>query len=194
MELSHKGTKQALRAQNEEVLSPHEEGLKKVAIASMSRVPKFNTFRMKGVVQGQRATMLIDGGASHNFIDVAMVERRCIPTVDFEGYLVEVAGGRMMACDIYIPHMSFTLGRYTLTHDFYVVDILDTNIILGVQWLITLGPITTNYKTMEMSFTTEEGRRVTLKGMTGESPRIGKCMPYLGVQRWPTQLNALLWR
>jgi hypothetical protein len=37
-----------------EVPTPHEEGLKKVTIASMSGVPKFNTFRMKGVVQGQK--------------------------------------------------------------------------------------------------------------------------------------------
>ena len=76
--------------------------------------------------------MLIDGGASHNFIDMAMVERRHIPTVDFAGFLVEVAGGRTMTCDRYIPQMSLNLGRYTLTKDFYVVDIPNTNIILGV--------------------------------------------------------------
>jgi hypothetical protein len=51
-------------------------------------------------------------------------------------------------------------------------------VILGVQWLRTLGPITTNYKTMEMSFNSEEGNRVTLKGMTKNSPRevSTKCM------------------
>jgi hypothetical protein len=107
--------------------------------------------------------MLIDGGASHNFIDIAMVERRHLPTVEFEGFLVEVAGGRTIACDRYIPQMNLTLGRYTLTQDFYVVNIPDTNIILGVQWLSTLGPITTNYKTMEMSFNTEEGRELHLR-------------------------------
>jgi hypothetical protein len=130
--------------------------------------------------------VLIDGGASHNFIDMAMVERRHIPTVDFEGFLVEVAGGRTMACDKYIPQMSLTLGRYTLTQDFYVVDIPDTNIILGVQWLSTLGPITTNYKTMEISFNTEEGKRVTLKGMTRDSPRVvtaKKMLQYSGMKR-----------
>jgi hypothetical protein len=37
------------------------------------------------------------------------------------------------------------------------MDLPDTNIILGVQWLNTLGPITTNYKMMEMSFTEEGG-------------------------------------
>ena len=127
---------------------------------------------MKGVVRGKRAKVLIDGGASHNFIDVAMVERRRIPTTPFEGFLVEVAGGHTMACGRYIPQMSLTLGKYTLVQDFYVVDIPDTNIKLGVQWLITLGPITTNYNTMEMSFNNEDGKRITLKGMTGKSPRV----------------------
>jgi hypothetical protein len=116
--------------------------------------------------------VLIDGGASHNFIDAALVNKRHIPTVEFDGFLVEVAGGRTMPCDRYIPQMSLTLGRYNLTQDFYVMDLPDTNVILGVQWLSTLGPITTNYKTMEMSFNSEEGKRVTLKGMTKNSPRV----------------------
>jgi hypothetical protein len=68
--------------------------------------------------------------------------------------------------------MSLTLGRYTLTQYIYVVDIPYTNIILGVQWLSILGLITTNYKTMEMSFNTENGKRITLKGMIGEEPRV----------------------
>jgi hypothetical protein len=34
---------------------------------------------------------LIDGGVSHNFIDAALLQRRHIPTVEFEGFKVEVA-------------------------------------------------------------------------------------------------------
>jgi hypothetical protein len=127
---------------------------------------------MRGVLQGQRVSVLIDGGASHNFIDSALVKRRHIPTVEFEGFRVEVAGGNTMPCDRYIPGLSLTLGRHDLAQDFYVMDLPDTNVILGVQWLSTLGPITTNYKTMEMSFNGENGKRVTLKGMSGNAPRV----------------------
>jgi hypothetical protein len=55
----------------------------KATLASINRVPKFNTFRMRGVLQGQRVSVLIDGGASHNFIDAALLKRRHIPTVEF---------------------------------------------------------------------------------------------------------------
>jgi hypothetical protein len=133
-------------------------------------VSKFNTFRMRGVLSGQKVSVLIDGGASHNFIDSALLKRRHIPTIEFEGFRVEVAGEHTMPCDRYIPGMKLTLGRHDLAQDFYVMDLPNTNIILGVQWLSTLGPITTNYKTMEMSFIEESGKKVILKGMTGNTP------------------------
>ena len=87
---------------------------KKVTIASISGVPKFNTFRMSGVLQGQKVSVLIDGGASHNFIDSTLLKIRHIPTVEFEGFRVEVAGGRTMPCDRHIPGMKLTLGRHDL--------------------------------------------------------------------------------
>jgi hypothetical protein len=83
--------------------------------------------------------VLIDGGASHNFIDSALLKRRHIPTVEFEGFKVEVAGGSTMPCDRYIPGMKLTLGRHELVQDVYVMDLPDTNIILGVQWLSHVG-------------------------------------------------------
>jgi hypothetical protein len=49
--------------------------------------------------------VLIDGGASHNFIDAALLKRRHIPTVEFEGFKVEVVGGSTMPCNRYIPGM-----------------------------------------------------------------------------------------
>jgi hypothetical protein len=127
---------------------------------------------MRGILQGQRASILIDGGDSHNFIDEALLKRRHIPTVEFEVFKVEVAGGSIVPCDRYILGMKLTLGRHELVQDVYVMDLSDTNIILGVQWLSTLGPITTNFKTMEMSFVEEGGRKVVLRGMTGNSTRV----------------------
>jgi hypothetical protein len=52
---------------------------------------------MRGVLQGQKVSILIDGGASHNLIDSALVKRRHIPIVEFEEFRVEVAGGQCYA-------------------------------------------------------------------------------------------------
>jgi hypothetical protein len=101
-------------------------------LASISGVPKYKVFRMRGVLQGQRVSVLIDGGASHNFIDVALLNRRLIPRVEFEGFKVEVVGGSSMPCDRYNQGLKLSLERHELTHDVYFMDLPDTNIILGV--------------------------------------------------------------
>jgi hypothetical protein len=87
---------------------------------------------MRGVLQGQKVSVLNDGGALDNFIDSALLQKRHIPTVEFEGFKVEVARGSTMPCNNYIPRMKITLGRHDLTQDFYVMELPDTNIILGV--------------------------------------------------------------
>lgn len=72
----------------EEDTMHNKPGIKKAGIASISGVQRFSTFRINGVLQGQRATMLINGGASHSFIDSALVNKRHLPNVEFEGFLV----------------------------------------------------------------------------------------------------------
>jgi hypothetical protein len=59
--------------------SPREEP-KKVFIDTLSGVPKYYTFRIRGFVHGYRITTLIDGGATHNFIDTTLADMKGIPT------------------------------------------------------------------------------------------------------------------
>ena len=48
-----------------------------------------------------------------------------------------------------VPYLEVKLGNYTMRDTFYVVDLADTNVVLRVQWLITLGKISTNYQNLE---------------------------------------------
>jgi hypothetical protein len=45
-------------------------------IATLSGVPRYDTLCIRGIIQGQRAIALIDGGATHNFINASLVSRR----------------------------------------------------------------------------------------------------------------------
>jgi hypothetical protein len=50
-----------------------------------------------------------------------------------------------------------TLGNYTLTNEFYVVELEETNVVLGVQWLYSLGDFKMNYQEMRMEFIDTKG-------------------------------------
>ena len=73
----------------------------------------------------------------------------------------------------YVPSLSVTMGSYTLMDHFFVVEIRDTNIILGVQWLITLGKVTTDWKELQMEWVDmKSGEPQMIQGMhTYPSPR-----------------------
>ena len=78
---------------------------------------------------------MIDGGATHNFIDVAWVAKRGILIEKFEGFTVVVAENSSMECNYWIPKPNVTLGNFNMKDSFYVVNMADTNVVLGVQWL-----------------------------------------------------------
>jgi hypothetical protein len=85
---------------------------------------------------------------------------------------VVVVDGFNMTCIRNILRLVVTLGKYTLTNNFYVVDLVDTNIVLGVKWLHSLGEITINYQVMEMIFNTTNEKKVVLRGMSNGGPKI----------------------
>ena len=134
-------------------------------------VPKYLTLRVRGIVQGQHVSVLVDSGATHNFIDAQQVQQRGIPTERFYGFSVLVPGPRTMQFMRYVLAFAVTMGTYTMTNHFFVVDIPDTNVVLGVQWLITLGKVTTDWETLEMEWTDKKsGKHVMIRGMHTYSP------------------------
>lgn len=78
-------------------------------LASLHGVPKCLTLRSRGRVQGQRVSVLVDSGATHNFIDAQMVQRRGITTKEFEGFSVLVLGDGTMQCICYVPALTVTM-------------------------------------------------------------------------------------
>ena len=76
-----------------------------------------------------------------------------------------------MECNHWIPKLNVTLGNYNMIDSFYVVNVADANVILGVQWLYSIGKYTMDYREMEMEFQVHDGKRVVLRGMNTYPPK-----------------------
>jgi len=55
-------------------------------VASLHGVKKFLTLKLIGQACGQDIMVMIDLGASHNFIDINFAERKDLKTKGFEGF------------------------------------------------------------------------------------------------------------
>jgi hypothetical protein len=85
------------------VPQPQEQANKKKptkggVIATLSGVPRYDTLYIRGIIQGQWAIALIDGGATQNFIDASLVSRQSLQREEFEGFDVAVADGHTVEC------------------------------------------------------------------------------------------------
>ena len=121
----------AIGAPTKEETRPRRE-VKGGTITTLSGVPRYNTLRLKGLVQGRCMTALVDGGATHNFIDASLVAKRGLRTKELEGFHVAVADGYTMTCLDMILDLEVKLGNYNLTNTFYVVDLSDIDAVLWV--------------------------------------------------------------
>jgi len=99
--------------EHEAVEGEHEvvEGSSGGTLATLPRAPRYHPFRVCGVLQGHKVTILIDSGATHNFIDEGLVTRMKLKPNNFERFNVIVADGFTILCTRRIQQLDITLGR-----------------------------------------------------------------------------------
>ena len=80
------------------------------------------------------------------------VQFNSIQIEKFEGFTILVAKNSSMECNYWIPKLNVPLGNYQMIDSFYVVNVADTNVVLGIQWVYSIGKYTIDYREMEMEY------------------------------------------
>jgi hypothetical protein len=79
-------------------------------------------------------------------------------------FQVLVANGGSIDCGGKCHNIKLSMGEYNLEIPMYVIPIGGVDVVLGIQWLRTLGTISTNYNELFMRFELE-GIQYELKGL-----------------------------
>nr|GEY45182.1 transposon Ty3-G Gag-Pol polyprotein [Tanacetum cinerariifolium] len=90
--------------------------------------------------------------STHNFVDQALVNRLGLqvdPTVNFS---VVVANREKLACTGRVRNLSLVVQGCVISTDFFMLSVAACLIVLGVQWLKTLGPIEFDFNNLTMGF------------------------------------------
>ena len=69
-----------------------------------------------------------------------------------------------MQCKTWVPKLQVTVGNYTFVDSFYVADVADTNVVLGVQWLYSIVEDTVKYQIPKMKFQDLKGVLRVVRG------------------------------
>eukprot|EP00256_Glycine_max_P065521 XP_025980116.1 uncharacterized protein K02A2.6-like [Glycine max] len=123
------------------------------------------TLRLLGTLSGHQVIILVDGGSTHNFVQEELVVRLGLKTHETRPLRVMVGNDQHLACNQWCEAVAVAIQGISFTIDMYVLPIVGANLVLGVQWLKSLGPVLTNYNSMLMKFF-HEGQLVELHGDT----------------------------
>ena len=108
--------------------------------------------------------MLVDSDSTHNFIDQTLAKRlRCKSQVII-GVNVTVANGETLRAQEVCKNVEWESQGLNQTTDFLILPLRGCDLVLGVQWLQTLGPITWDFGALTMQFCLLD-RKVTLTGV-----------------------------
>jgi hypothetical protein len=121
------------------------------------------TLRFQGQLKGSPVVILIDSGSTHNFIQDRIAKQLGLPLHHAQSFQVLVGNGEELKCDSISHQDELLVGSHHFSVDLFVLPLSGADIVLGVQWLKTLGPVLTDYEHLTMQFM-KEGTLVQIKG------------------------------
>ena len=118
---------------------------------------------MEGLLQGHSIVILLDCGASHNFIATELVDKLNLRVQDTPSYLVEVGDGHKVRCKGKCPKLKFQLQQLEIEQEFYLFTLKGVDIVLGLDWLASLGEIKADFGKLELTVK-QGGKLIKISG------------------------------
>ena len=99
-----------------------------------------------GFIKHRPVVVLIDSGRTHNFIHQKVAEAvHCFVRV-VSNFQVQISDGGTMKCEGRCENVKLQMGDYQLKTHMFAIHMGGCNIVLGANWLYTLGPITMDFQ------------------------------------------------
>nr|KYP60719.1 hypothetical protein KK1_023131 [Cajanus cajan] len=107
--------------------------------------------------------ILIDCGSTNNFLDIQVAKKYGCKIEEREPLSVAVADGSKLTISFMVKGFTWSIQQTTFTSDMLLVPLGCCDLVLGIEWLVTLGDITWNFSKLIMDFKVH-GKRHVLRG------------------------------
>ena len=120
--------------------------------------------RIRGKINGVSLVVLLDIGSTHNFIDAALIPSLHFLVDQSQTLEVKVANGVVVRTQGFCDQVLVCIQREEFSIPFRVLPLGGCDVVLGTQWLTTLGDIQWNFQFLTMEFC-HKGHKVMLQGL-----------------------------
>jgi hypothetical protein len=127
-----------------------------------------NTVQLKVLLGAATFVVLVDTGSTHNFIGEAAARRTGLHIEPHPWLTATVANGERVACPGVLRQAPVIINDMEFHVDLYVMPLAGYDVVLGTQWMATLGPIIWDLTARTMVFQ-QEGRDICWRGVAPPS-------------------------
>ena len=142
-----------------------------IFVHALLGVSTSQTLKIKGYIKNHQLVVLIDSSSTHNFINRSKAEFLCIFIHPINNFQVLIANGGSMKCGGRCENVKLQMGDYHLKTRMFAIDMGGCDIVLGAEWLRTLGPMTMDFQELYMSFV-KDSHTYLLQGIKANPPEI----------------------
>ncbi|XP_048429391.1 uncharacterized protein LOC125472242 [Pyrus x bretschneideri] len=122
------------------------------AVYGISAPQHIQTMKVTGLIKNCPVIVLLDSGSSHNFISLSVAKKLGWSVDANKSFEVMIANGGTISSKGCCSQVKLQIQQYEYTSDFYVLQLGGCDVVLGAQWLRTLGPILWDFDKLKMEF------------------------------------------
>jgi hypothetical protein len=128
------------------------------SIISLNALTGFSpsqTLKIIGYIKHRKFIILVYSGRTHNFFHRHIAQETNCYIRAINNFQIMIANGGSMKCGGCCENVHLQIGEYHLKYHMFVIDMGSCDIVLGAEWLRTLGPILMDFKELTMQFDQE---------------------------------------
>jgi hypothetical protein len=126
---------------------------------------------IEGYIKKKKVIFLIDSGSTHNFIHYKLVKSLNCFIYLVQKFQVMIANGGNINFSRKFHKINLTMGEYVMNSPMISILVGGVDVVLGVQWLQSLGTMDFNLQEIFMKFSLE-GKEIELRGITRKPSKV----------------------
>ena len=141
-----------------------------ISFNALAGISTLQTLKIEGYIKKKKVIVLIDSGSTHNFIHRKLAkDLNCFvyPAPEFQ---VMIAYGAIN-CSGKCNKINLTMGEYVMNSPMISIPMGGVDVVLGIQWLQSLGTMAFNFQEIFMKFSLG-GKEIELRGITGKPGKV----------------------
>jgi len=142
------------------------------SLRAVAGMPICDSMQVRVTVGAVTLTALLDTGSTHNFIAEAAAARTGLAVQSSPRLTATVANGERIACPGVLCQASIAIAGENFCVDLYVMPLAGYDVVLGTQWMVTLGKMVWDLTTRTVAFT-RHGRTICWEDVAAQrAPRL----------------------